>query len=192
MKKMYAGALTLCLGLTACSSSSEPDVTEGGNDIGMTPPVVTTWEQPPLPDNFGEVDQASPDEVGRAVITQFFSWDPNTDQSFADAGHRAEALMTPEYVSQAGNSWSAMMSLPGYLWEQWVAEDATIDVTVTDGKDQRPADQEMKAFRQYIVDVTATGKTTTKIQYAVFVELDKLGWWQVSKMNVKIPTVVTE
>ncbi|AGG68093.1 hypothetical protein H924_13520 (plasmid) [Corynebacterium callunae DSM 20147] len=177
------------LALGACSPSPEK-LAEQGSDVGLSTPPITTWEQPALPAPFTDVDQSNPDDVAQAVVTELFRWKPQEgDLSPADAAERATALMTESCIARYKNSWSAMMGLPGSLWQSWMEAHTTPTTTVTEARDPRPADEEMRSYRQYAVTVVADNPTPTTITYNVMVVVDKLGWWQVSDIRIDPPVI---
>ncbi|MGP5208412.1 hypothetical protein ACTXJY_10520 [Corynebacterium casei] len=185
-KKLVAALMATALTVSACGNSAD----EPGHDAhDHQPPTSEEVTQPALSEEFADVDQSSPDEVGEAVLMQFFAWEPATDASPADAANRAEQLMDEEFFAANRNSWSAMTAVPGKKWEQWASANAQLDsVTVTESAEQRPPDTQMEAPRQYRVDIElSTDDGTETISYDVFATLTKLGWWRLGDMTISQP-----
>ena len=190
MKKiLICSVLTATFALVGCGDDPTPPP---NTDVGLEEPTVTTWTQPEIAGPLADVDQSDASAVAEAVTEQVFSWDASRDATSGSAAHEAEPLMDEEFASQNRNSWEARMKLLGSQWQDWAADEAVSTVELTEGKEQRPADTETQAFRQYGVDITMKGKSTEqKIHYDVFVTLEHLGWWRVSDMQISQPQFPT-
>ena len=185
-KRFIAGLIAVSVAVTSCSRGEDEEL---GHGLGEQGPTEVETTQPPLPGSFADVDQSSVDAVGKAVLTEFFSWRPIEDRSPADAANRSKSLMDEEYYARTSNSWSAMTAVPGKKWDGWKAHNASLEkVTVTESKEQRPPDEEMKAFRQYRVEITlSVDGQPQKISYDAFATFTKLGWWRLADMHLTQP-----
>ncbi|MBZ8176210.1 hypothetical protein GSS88_00095 [Corynebacterium sp. 3HC-13] len=159
-----------------------------GTDVGMQEPTVTSWEQPVLPPPFENLDQSDPDQVMEYAAREFFHFDPEHDQSFADAPERVEPLFTPEFYASHKNSWSAMVKLPGSVWDEWASHHAHIDVIATIQADTHPEDQSGRRARVIQVDVKPSiGKGW---RYSVYMTIESHGWWRVSDLEITQPVAI--
>ncbi|MCF4006127.1 hypothetical protein L1O03_02905 [Corynebacterium uropygiale] len=157
-----------------------------GTDVGMPNPTVSGWEQPPIDDPhdlYGQVDQNNAEDVIRAVMTQFFSFDfrPGHDETIQDAPERTKPLLLPEFYDNNHLGFSAQVGLPGTVWTRWKADHEKPAVAVKVLKDDHPQDSPEHVSRVVAIEVTDSKKHT--YQWTGYVTVTSRGWWRVSYIH---------
>lgn len=105
----------------------------------------------------GDVDDASPDAVARAVAVTTFVYDTRLDRSAQDASRRAVRWMTPEAASRA----EATTAGSGAWWSALAADDGWTTATAQPDTEPPPATEGGRTFRRLFVTVTPASSATS-------------------------------
>uniref|UniRef100_UPI003F4962E1 hypothetical protein n=1 Tax=Amycolatopsis sp. CA-151526 TaxID=3239921 RepID=UPI003F4962E1 len=120
------------------------------------------------------------------MLALMYEVDTVRDHGFADGLRRATPLLTSSYAAQV----SAAPSVPpDAQWQLWTAHQAYTKVTATPAGEDRPADTDQVAYRDYQVAVNPTGRdgwTGNPLTMIALVTLEHAtGGWTVAKIDFK-------
>ncbi|MCF2528105.1 hypothetical protein [Yinghuangia soli] len=193
---MFGGCGLIGKGRTANTGNETPAAPATGTGTASRPPVSVPPAQPiprgsgtptvPLP-RLDQVPQSDPTAVSAAAVTVLYTYDTTTDTTAQDAAVRAEPWFTSQFA--ASQREHVAVAPPGAEWTTWTAHKAYTAPVVEAGRDPAPGDTPSKAFRQWLVRYTPTGRDGWKgetVTVVVFVTLSRAipsDPWRVSDLR---------
>lgn len=163
----------------------------------FTDPAPSTTEQAPAPtcsagiDQFSRADLCDPEAVMTAALEALYSYHPATQTQKGVDIDSAATLLDPGYLDRLGVSYSALAPVTGNTWEQWKAEQTTVEATAVVASDDHPADTAATAARVVAVHQSVLGAAGTETEQlpplAIYTVATRTasGGWAVSGVNVR-------